>query len=219
MSVLVLLTRNPSVALVLFSLLFLPGVALHEGSHWLVAQLLGVRTGRIWLVPERLPDGNIRMGYVEAARADFLREALIGFAPLLCGGAFVAYAGLSRLKFHLLWEALMNVELAALPASFAALYAQSDFWLWFYLTFVVSATMMPSSSDRQAWMPLILFAGTAFGLALLGGAGPWLAEHLAPGLNNLLRAAAVVFGISIAVHLVLLLPAVLLRRGLYRLAG
>ncbi|HLF89156.1 MAG TPA: hypothetical protein VI451_09440 [Anaerolineales bacterium] len=219
MGVFLLLTRNQGMALILFSLLFFPGVVLHEISHWITAKLLGVRTGKIWLIPERLPDGNLRMGYVEAERVDFVRESLIGFAPLLFGGLFVAYAGLNQLKFHLLWETLMNVELAALPVSFAALYTQSDFWLWFYLTFVVSATMMPSASDRQSWMPLILFVATVFGLALLVGAGPWLAQSLAPGLNNILRAAAVVFGISILVHLVLLLPTLLVRLGLIRLTG
>jgi hypothetical protein len=219
MAVFLLLTRNQGAALVLFSLLFFPGVVLHELSHWLTAKLLGVRTGTIWLIPERLPDGNLRMGYVEAERVDFVRESLIGFAPLLFGGMFVAYAGLSQLKFHLLWGTLMNVQFAALPGAFAALYAQADFWLWFYLMFVVSATMMPSPSDRQAWMPLILFVVTVIGLALFAGAGPWLVENLAPGLNNVLRAAAVVFGISIAVHLVLLVPAILARRGLSRVTG
>ena len=219
MAVFLILTRNQGMALILFSLLFFPGVVLHELSHWITAKLLGVQTGKIWLIPERLPEGNLRMGYVEAERVDFVRESLIGFAPLLFGGLFVAFAGLYQLKFHLLWKTLMNVELAALPDSFAALYTQSDFWLWFYLTFVVSATMMPSASDRQSWMPLILFVVTVFGVALLVGAGPWLTENFAPGLNNILRAAAVVFGISIIVHLVLLFPMFLIRRGLNRLMG
>lgn len=219
MAVFLLLTKNQGMALILFSLLYFPGVFLHEMSHWVTAKLLGVRTGKIWLIPERMPDGNLRMGYVEAERVDFVRESLIGFAPLLFGGLFVAYTGLVQLKFHSLWGTLMQVNLAALPDAFAALYAQSDFWLWFYLTFVVSATMMPSPSDRQAWMPLFLFVGTVVGVAFLIGAGPWLAENLAPGLNNVLRAAAVVFGISILVHVVLLLPTLLVRRGLTRLTG
>lgn len=219
MGVFLLLTRNQGMSILMFSLLFFPGVLLHEMSHWLTAKLLGVRTGKIWLIPERMPDGNLRMGYVEAAPVDFVRESLIGFAPLLFGGVFVAYAGLVQLKFHLLWGTLMTVQFAALPETFSTLYAQADFWLWFYLTFVVSATMMPSESDRQGWMPLILFVVTVFGLALFVGAGPWLAVNLAPGLNNVLRAAAVVFGISIAVHMVLLVPAILARRGLSRLTG
>lgn len=219
MAVFLMLTRNREMALLLFSLLFFPGVVLHEMSHWFSAKLLGVRTGKIWLIPERLPDGNLRMGYVEAERVDFVRESLIGFAPLLFGGLFVAYAGLYQLKFHLLWRTLMNAELATLLDSFAGLYTQSDFWLWFYLTFVVSATMMPSPSDRQSWMPLILFVAVVLGLALIVGAGPWLAENFATGLNNILRATAVVFGISIMVHLVLLLPTLLVRRGLNRLMG
>jgi hypothetical protein len=44
------------------------------------------------------------------------------------------------------------------------------------------------------------------GLALLAGAGPWMLEHLAPGFNRFLRLLATIFGISLALHLVLLLP-------------
>jgi len=219
MAVFLLLTRNQGMALILFSLLYFPGVVLHEMSHWITAKILGVRTGKIWLIPERMPDGNLRMGYVEAERVDFVRESLIGFAPLLFGGLFVAYAGLFQLKFHLLWGTLMSVQFAALPDAFATLYAQSDFWLWFYLTFVVSATMMPSESDRQSWMPLVMFVLMVLIVAFVVGGGPWLAENLTPGLNNILRAAAVVFGISIAVHVLLLFPTFLVRRGLNRLTG
>ncbi|MFQ5616731.1 MAG: hypothetical protein ACE5GO_09795 [Anaerolineales bacterium] len=46
----------------------------------------------------------------------------------------------------------------------------------------------------------------AVGDSVAGGAGPWLLTNLAPSLNNLLRAIAMVFGISIAVHLALVLP-------------
>ena len=42
-----LITRNPKLAILLFSLVFLPGVFLHEISHYLTAKLLRVRTGRM----------------------------------------------------------------------------------------------------------------------------------------------------------------------------
>ncbi|MEP7358411.1 MAG: hypothetical protein ABI847_14285, partial [Anaerolineales bacterium] len=54
-----LLFRDPDLALIMYSLLMLPGVILHEGSHWLAATMLGVRAGRFSVVPERLPDGTL----------------------------------------------------------------------------------------------------------------------------------------------------------------
>ena len=55
-----LLTHRAEIALALFSLLFFPGVFLHETSHYLLARLLGVRTGHFSLLPEPLPDGRLR---------------------------------------------------------------------------------------------------------------------------------------------------------------
>ena len=92
-----LLTRKPVIALGLFSLLFFPGVLLHELSHYLVARLLGVRTGRFSLLPSLMADGKLRLGYVETAGSDVVRDALIGTAPLLSGGAAVAFLGINRL--------------------------------------------------------------------------------------------------------------------------
>lgn len=217
-SVLLLLTRRVEITMALFSLLFLPGVILHEGSHWLMARLLGVRTGSISLIPVALPEGRVRLGYVETASADPLRDALIGVAPLLAGGAFVAYVGLVRLDMLLL-SAYLQAGGSAVVEGMLAVYAMPDFWLWFYLTLTISSMMMPSASDRRAWRPVILAVILLFGLSLLAGAGPWLVEHLAEPLNRALRALALVLAISTAVQAVLLIPTWLVRRLLNHLTG
>ena len=219
MAVFLLLTRSEKISMVLFSLLFFPGVLIHELSHWVTAVVLGVRTGKIWLLPEQQPDGSLRLGYVEVTRPDFVRDSLIGFAPMVFGGLFVGYAGLYQLKFNMLWETLFEIKLTLLPETLASFYGQTDFWLWFYLVFVVSAMMVPSPSDRLGWRSLILFATMIVGFALAAGAGPWMLENIAPPLNALFQSAAVVFGISILVHLALLFPTVLVRLGLNRLTG
>jgi hypothetical protein len=54
-------------------------------------------------------------------------------------------------------------------------------------------------------------------LSLLVGAGPWLLANLAVPLNMVLKAIAVVFGISMLVHLLLLVPLWGLRLGISRL--
>ena len=64
--------------------------------------------------------------------------------------------------------------------------------------------MFPSSSDRRAWLPLgiVLLAFFIIGAAL--GAGPWMAENLAPVLNSAFRTLVLAIGISMLLHLVLL---------------
>lgn len=217
--VLFILTRRQAAALGLFSMLFFPGVFLHEFSHFLAARLLGVRTGRFSLLPKVMADGKLRLGYVETAGSDLFRDALIGAAPLMTGGAAVAFIGIDRLGLAPLFEFAGQSDWPGFWHGLGLLPALPDFWLWFYLAFAVSSTMMPSASDRRAWLPIVVAILAAAGLALLAGAGPWMLEHLAPWLNQAFRALATVFGISLALHLALLLPFRLLRGIIMRLSG
>ena len=218
-AVLLLLSRRVEIALAMFSLLFFPGVLLHELSHYFMARLLRVRTGRFSLIPRRMGDGRLQMGFVETAQTDILRDALIGSAPLIAGGVFVAYVGLMRLEFLSLWDALVRGNLLAAADGIASIYALPDFWLWFYLIVAVSSTMLPSPSDRRAWLPLVLVIALVIGLALLFGAGPLMSAHLRPPLNEALRSVAVVFAISAAVHLIVLAPTWVQLQFISRLTG
>ena len=214
-----LITRRLDIAITLFAILFFPGVLLHEGSHYIMARLLRVQTGRFSLIPRPLGDGKLQLGYVETVQADWLREALVGMAPLITGGLFVAYAGLFQLKIITLGQALLAGNLQLFFESFRGLMAQPDFWLWFYLALVVSSTMLPSESDRRAWLPLGLILLFLFGISLVAGAGPWLYQNLAAPMNQVLRSISLVFGISAALHLLLLPFVWVIRRLLARLLG
>lgn len=218
-AVLLLLTRRVDVSTLLFALLFLPGVFLHEASHYLMARLLRVPTGRFSLVPQPLASGKLRMGFVETARTDLLRDALIGSAPLIAGGIVVAYLGIGQLGLIDLWGVINQVPPPEIPSRIGLLVSSPDFWLWFYLAFTVSSTMFPSSSDRRAWLPLLLVALLLLAIGLLFGAGPWLLANLGEPFNRALLAVDAVLGISLSLHLVLLLPTLALRLLLSRLTG
>ena len=218
-AIFLLLTRRTEFAIMLFSLLFFPGVFLHETSHYLTARLLGVRTGKFSLVPRVQPGGRLQLGYVETASSDWLRDALIGAAPLLAGGCVVAYIGLFHLGLPAIWAPLVAGNVSAALSAIPTLLHQPDFWLWFYLGFVVSSTMFPSPSDRRAWVPLTLVIVALFAFSLLVGAGPWMAQHLATPFNRLLLGVDVVLGISVFIHLVLVPPLYGTRILLSRLTG
>jgi hypothetical protein len=218
-ALLLILTRSETATISIFSLLFIPGVLLHELSHFLMAKLLGVRTARFSVLPETLPGGKLQLGFVETERTGLLRDALIGLAPLLSGGLALAYLGLNRLALAPLGLTVASGEWPAFWAALRQIPNQSDFWVWFYLAFSVATTMLPSESDRRAWLPILLWALLLAGAAVLAGAGPWLLENLAPALNSGLRAAAIVFGISLWLHFLLWIPMRLLRAIAQHLTG
>src|SRR5260221_10470262 len=116
-----LLVRDADLALILYSLLMLPGVLVHEASHWVAATLLGVKAGRFSVVPERLPDGTLRLGYVETEHVDTLREALIGAAPLVAGGAGIMFLGYTRLGVDLLGPAVPRGDLLRMSQALRAI--------------------------------------------------------------------------------------------------
>jgi hypothetical protein len=118
-----------------------------------------------------------------------------------------------------LWAALRAADWSLLWAGLLVLPQHPDFWLWSYLAFTISSTMMPSSSDRQAWLPVGLLAAGMVGVAILAGAGPWMLTHLALPVNTLLTALALIFALSGSLHLLLTLPFWLLHRLLARLSG
>ena len=159
------------------------------------------------------------MGYLETAVADPLREALIGTAPLISGGAAVAYLGINHLGLVPLALLVGQGDWTYFWQGLYLLPLQADFWLWFYLTFTISSMMLPSASDRRAWLPVALVVLVLFGLALAVGAGPWMLGNLAPWFNRAMRSLATIFGISLALHFVLLVPFRLLREMIMHMTG
>jgi hypothetical protein len=145
------------------------------------------------------------------------RDSLIGLAPLVAGGLFLAYASIDHLKLLLLWQTFQNGQIELFLRALKVLPSVNDFPLWFYLTFAVSSTMLPSASDRHAWTPLAVWIVSIFALALVAGAGPLMLTYVAPSLNSFLQSVAMLFGLSVAVHAILILPTFLIHKFLARL--
>jgi len=79
-----LLTKSQIMATKIFSVIMLPGTILHELSHWLVAEILQVPTGRFDYMP-KVEGNSIRMGSLQIAKVDPFRRTLVGLAPMISG--------------------------------------------------------------------------------------------------------------------------------------
>lgn len=218
-AVFLILTRDARLTMGLFSIIFLPGVFLHELSHFLTAKILLIPTGKFSIFPQSLPDGRVQLGYVETARSDAARDSLVGAAPLIVGTLFVAYVAIYHFQLRMLWDLFRNGQLDLFWMGVSALPQVKDFYLWLYLAFAVSSTMMPSQSDRHAWLELLISIGVLVAIALLIGAGPWMLSSVAPRLSNFLSSVAVIFGLSALVHILLVLPMALVHKLLARVTG
>lgn len=145
-----LICKVRSIAVSLVTLLLFPGTVIHELSHLFVAEILGVRTGKLTLAPEEIRDMNIKAGSVTIAATDPIRRALIGIAPVITG-----IASLAALSYWL-----------SSRSSFYELIAMN------YLLFAISNSMFSSKQDLKGFWPvaiiltLIVAAGFFAGLRI-----------------------------------------------------
>src|SRR5260221_5738718 len=78
------ISHSKNLTVYLMALLFFPGTLIHELSHFLMAHLVMVQTGKIEFWP-KLEGDTVKLGSVEVAKTDPFRRLLIGMAPFLFG--------------------------------------------------------------------------------------------------------------------------------------
>jgi hypothetical protein len=176
-----LITRSPAVSMWIFWVLFLPGTLLHEISHWVTAKLLGVKTTRFSLWPQAKRGGELQMGAVQVDVPDPFRHSLIGLAPLIFGSLAVLLIGEWWLALSQIGIALATGDLELIIKAMGNVLNVPDVWLWLYLMFAISNTMLPSASDRLAWRAVLIYLG----LALLLGIGLGLNPTFSPEIQKM----------------------------------
>ncbi|MFB0547179.1 MAG: hypothetical protein ACETWB_09730 [Anaerolineae bacterium] len=214
-----LLSGDNEVAMIVYFLSFLPGIVVHELSHWLAAKLLGVRTGRISIWPAKKSRGKIRLGYVKVARTDPLRSSLIGLAPLLGGSLIVFLIGQLIFGFGELEDILTSGDWSLSWRYLWDCTRVPDFWLWLYLIFTVSNSMLPSQTDRQPWRPILIFLALVAILFYLSGWVPQVPEEWTDAFLAFTGYLAYAFGLTVAVNLIFMIIIALLEGLVTILSG
>ncbi len=200
--VMFLLTRDYQIALIVYFVLLLPGVVVHELSHWLMAKLLGVQTGKIHIWPKTKGRSQMRFGSVEVACTDPVRSSLIGLAPLLSGSLIVLLIGEWVLGVSNVAAVILQGDVAAIWDNLLAHVRVPDFWLWLYLIFAVSNAMLPSESDREQWRPVLIFLSLVVVVFYLTGWVPQIPPAIADWLLDGIGYLAYAFGLTVVVDAV-----------------
>ncbi len=196
--------NDPDVVLWIYFALILPGVVLHELSHWLTAWLLGVPARLPSLGPERIGSrrgGKVSLGSVQVAKTDPLRSSLIGLAPLLVGATVIFLIGTHVLGV----DELTRRGLDGILTGLGDLLRVPDFWLWLYLIFAVSNAMLPSESDMQPVRPVLVFLGIVAAVAVIVVGLPNVPPALVTGVSAFAAYLASAFALTLAVDAVFML--------------
>lgn len=143
------ITRNEKMTIYLVAILFFPGVVIHETSHWLMAQLLFVPTGRVEFFPV-LRGTELKLGSVAVAKTDPIRRALIGFAPFLFGTSI------------LLILLFFSSQLLFIPERIRGI-------LIGYTVFEIGNTMFSSKKDLEGTFELALFFSVLWIIGFIAG--------------------------------------------------
>lgn len=217
-----LLTGSLQWSVMLYALILFPGVLLHELSHWIMANLLGMRTGRFSVWPTLQADGTVRLGYVEFyknRRVAPVRESLIGGAPLLFGIGAILLIGHYVFQASSLAETVIIGTPEALRLAATNIFATADAWIWLYLLFAISNAMMPSPSDRQAWPLLGLILVVLLILAWVVGFQQLMWDTLVGPINQLAAYLLLAFSITIFVDILFIIGILIIEFVLTQILG
>ena len=167
-TVIYLITRSLDMATVGLFLVLLPGIFIHESAHWGMARLLGLRTGKFRVWPKR--QGKvIGMGQVTVEQGGVWLDSLVGMAPLLVGSILVALIGRHIFGVRQLMTYAYQGDFSATSEIFLNAMSAADSALWAYLLFAVANAMMPSASDREPIVPVLLYLALALVIYLVLG--------------------------------------------------
>lgn len=207
------LTGSLDMATLAIFLLLMPGVFVHELSHWLTARLLGLRTSKFRVWPQRHKD-RIGLGSVSVQRGGAWRDSIVGMAPLITGTMLLAIIGALAFQSDQLLEQLQQGRVLDTVGQFYQALGNADALVWAYLLFVIGNSMMPSRSDREPVKPLLLYLGFAVLIYFIVGLPldpiTALLGWVLPAFQIVAGAILFTIGVDVAVILVLLVLQLLL---------
>ncbi len=204
-----LLSGNRTLAVTLMTLILFPGTVIHELSHLFTAEILGVHTGKLTLVPENIRTEEIQTGSVQVSQTDPFRRAIVGFAPFTVGIAVLV------ILTYIISTNMTGTDVLSLFRDINIVTI-----IIFYLLFAIATSMFPSSPDIKGTPALLLtialfvIAGYFVGVRInLTGQALDIVTRITDGLTQSL---ALVLAVNLILVLVLQLFIALISKITHR---
>lgn len=199
-----LLTKNFQTTTILYYTFFLPGVFLYELAYWLAAGALNVYADRTIAWPEKQEIGELRLNFVKLSpKASPVKVAIISIAPLIVGLASIAFIAYNILDASTALIIMRGGDLHSVMVGVRHILDAPDFWLWAYILFAISNTMMPNPNALRGWRWIAGGIGiVVVGLFLLGVGNEVIGTALIGPVARGLQALSGIFGIVILANIV-----------------
>jgi hypothetical protein len=201
LGVVYLLTRSRNAALGLYVILLLPGTVVHELSHWLMAKLVGVRTGRIAVFPSRGRHGNDSLGFVTVRGGALWQHTLIGLAPLLVGSLLTFWLTTALFDVPALQQAWLARRWADIGVVLIAGLRRPDAWPGLYLLFALSHAMFLSAPDRAPVQRMLVYLAAVLTVLYALGWMPTIPPEWTTALQGAFAAFAAGLTVTFGLHL------------------
>lgn len=198
-----LLTKNFQTTTILYYTFFLPGVVLHELSYWLVAGILDVHAERAIQWPEKQEIAELRLNFIKLAKnTPPLKLAIITLAPLAAGIVVIWFVANNIFPIDEFLARISTGKLSDVAGAVSFIAAIPDFWLWIYLAFTISNTMIPNLKDlRGLRIIFIIIAAISAGFFLLGVGSEVVITILIGPVASALYGLASILAIIIAIDI------------------
>lgn len=192
-------SSNAGMALLWFVLF--PGIILHEASHWIMARLLGLKTGRFRVWPQT-KGKDIVLGSVEVQRGGALRDSLVGLAPFLAGTLVLLFIGTFVFDARAIGQAWEENAWGRFFDLLLSTFQVANAFVWLYLIVAISNAMMPSPSDRESWRLVLIYLAVVVGILMVLGVFPDLPDAFLQTLADGLHTLTYAFGLTLIVDIV-----------------
>lgn len=199
-----LVTKQYQTTTILYYAFFLPGIILNQLVFWLAAGFLNVSADRTIAWPEKQEIGELKLDFIRLSKnVSPLRFAIISTAPLLVGMIAVWHIANNILNVPLfLAEANRGGFLVNISTALSHFTNAPDFWIWVYLAFTISNTMMPNFANLRGWRIVLLIIGGLIAALYVVGAGDQVVmENLRGPVTNALNSLSSVFAIIIGLDI------------------
>ncbi len=198
------MTNQYQTTTILYYAFFFPGILLNQITVWAVAGFLNVRAKRSIAWPQKQEIGELNLNFVQLSKnVDPLRLAIISVAPLIIGMLLTWHIANNILSIQTFITMMgQSGFLGNVAEAVGKLTAAQDFWLWVYIAFTISNTMMPKFSNLRGWRIIIgFFVVIVIALYAMGVGNQVVMDNLlgpvSKSLNSLSSIFAIIIGLDI----------------------